>query len=145
MSDDPFLEKTEDTNGSFVELKIKGGQYQSHVVTVRKPTLDEVEEQLPSAIKAVVGAQASLETAIKEQRAATQPAAPGSYGKPQGADTPSSATDLPFADAGTNSSTESKAPTCKHGPRTLVEYKGQSGWICSKPKGDPERCATVAA
>lgn len=144
MSEDPFLEETEDANGSFVELTIKGGQYQSHVVTVRKPSLDEVEAQLPDAIKTVVGAQASLERAIKEQRDQAEPAKPGNYGKPSGADNATN-TDLPFADSGTNTSSESKAPTCKHGARQLVEYKGQSGWICSKPKGDPDRCATVPA
>ena len=145
MSEDPFLEKTEDEKGSFVELTIKGGQYQSHVITVRKPTREEVESELAACIPTVVGAQASLERAIKEQKASAQPAPAGNYGKPTGADTPSSATDLPFADSGTNTSSESKVPTCKHGARTLVEYKGQSGWICSKPKGDPDRCATVPA
>jgi hypothetical protein len=91
--EDPFLDKTEDTNGSFIELTVKGGQYQSHVVTVRKPTLAEVEEQLASAIRTVVGAQASLEKAIRENKPA--PTA-GTYGKPVGADTPSD-NSLPFA------------------------------------------------
>lgn len=144
MSEDPFDETTEDKDGSFVELTIKGGTYQSHVITVRKPSLADIEAQLPDAIKVVIGAQASLELAIKEQKAKADPPKPGTYGKPAGADTRKSETDLPFADSGT-STTESKVPTCTHGPRQLIEYKGQSGWVCSKPKGDPERCASVPA
>lgn len=139
--EDPFLDKTEDINGSFVELTVKGGQYQSHVVTVRKPTLQEVEDELALAIKTVVGAQASLEKAIRENK--PTPAA-GTYGKPAGADTPVT-TDLPFANPDSANSSETEAPTCLHGPREFVTYKGQSAWICSKPKKDPERCPTVPA
>lgn len=142
MSEDPFLENTEGPDGSFVELTIKGGQYQSHVVTVRKATLDQVEAQLPDAIKAVVGAQASLELAIKEQKSQPDVPKPGSYGKPVGADQ-SSNTDIPFADS--VGADQAKAVTCKHGDMTLLTYNGQSGWVCVKPKGDPERCASIPA
>lgn len=65
-------------------------------------------------------------------------------GKPKGADKPSN-DELPFANAKApeEASAEAAAPTCDHGGMQLVKAGGKTGYICSKPKGDPERCATV--
>jgi len=142
MSEDPFADTTEEPDGSFLEVTIKGGAYQSHVITARKPNFEELEKALAGLIKTVVGAQASLESAIKASKDFGEAIKSEQYGKPKGAST-SVNTDIPFANSGSSSKSASKAPTCIHGPRELVEYKGQSGWICVKPKGDPERCVTV--
>lgn len=144
MSDDPLLDKTEDDKGSFVEITVKAGMYQSHVATVRKPTLAEVEAEMPGVIKAVVGAQASLERAVNEAKAQAEPAKPGNYGKPSGANTPASDSSLPFADS-TTSSTESKVPSCTHGTRKASLYQGKTYYACASdlPKGDPGRCEVV--
>jgi hypothetical protein len=146
MSDeDPFATTPNVApDGSYVEITVKGGAYASHTVTSRRPTLDEVEVELAKAIKVSVEAQASLERAIEVKKSEDKPAAPGNFGKPAGADTPKN-TDLPFANTGSSNEAESKAPTCVHGPRTLVTYKGQSGWVCSLPKGTEGRCDTVPA
>jgi hypothetical protein len=140
MSDEnPFDETTEDADGSFVQITIKGGPYNSHEVTLRRPTLELIEKDMPEAIKTVVGAQKSLETAIKAE--ATKPAtpAPGSYGKPSGASNTGSS-DLPFADT-----TESKDRTCQHGTRKASLYQGKTYYACASdlPKGDPGRCEVV--
>lgn len=147
MSDeDPFAEDaktTETGDGSFTEITVKAGMYQSHILTVRRPTLAEVEQELAATIKATVGAQASLERAVNEEKGKPSPSAPGNYGKPSGA-SESTNTELPFASSGVNETSDSKGQTCKHGARQFVEYGGRKAWICAeKPKGDPERCETV--
>lgn len=141
MSDENPFDETPSTgpDGSFVELTIKAGKFQPLSVTVRKATLELVEADLPRAIKAVVGAQASLERAAEEAEA-NKPAAPGQLGKPATANQ-STNTDLPFADSAKTE--EPSVTTCKHGERTLAEHGGKRGWICPRAKGDPDRCVTV--
>lgn len=141
MSDntDPFLDSTQSQDGGFVEITIAGGPYQSRKVVSRRPTLAQVEEELALAIKAVAGAGASLDRAVKEAET-NQPAAPGQHGRPATANTPNTS-DLPFA-----SSTAEEAPNpsvCAHGDRTLYQAQGKKGWVCSLPKDNPARCATI--
>lgn len=142
MSDeDPFAEKIESPDGSFVQITIKGGSYNNHEVTIRRPSIAEVEAAMPEAIKVVVGAQKSLEAAIKAESDKPAAPAPGTYGKPSGADT-STGGNLPFADA-----VEADTPMCKHGTRKASLYQGKTYYACASdlPKGDPDRCEVVVS
>lgn len=151
MSEDPFVETGP---RGLVSVTLKAGQYEAPWIVAQPDTIENTlrnifgyelkqgESPLVALMAQAASAQAAfMRTYVKAKEG--KPAEPSTYGKPDGADK-STATDLPFADSGVGDTSSSKARTCQHGDRIRAEHNGKVGWLCAtKPKGDPERCATV--
>lgn len=134
-----------------VTLKADKG-YDAPWITVDGSTPAEILGKFDDSLVKLMQEAAKAASSFKRFWEAAQrdvPSQPGQYGKPQGANTPANG-DLPFADSNNPpTSAPSTAPAelpdnkCKHGDRSLVKYKGQSGWVCPQPKDSTDRCATV--
>lgn len=144
---DPFADESEQ-EGTSVEVTLKAGSgYDAPWIRLKGSTPAEVLTLMDKSLIDLMTETASAGLALQrtytaKQKGVSAPA--GQYGKPAGADKKTDV-DLPFADSGVNESSDSKTPTCSHGPRKLVTYKGQSGWVCELPKGTEGRCDTVPA
>lgn len=163
MSENPFdKEETGDMVKELfrglVSVTLKAGPYESPWIVLQPDTpenqlkifgyeLKEGEQPLVALMKQTAEAQASF-TRIYDQAKGSQPSARGQYGKPAGAnDKPGNSSDLPWGGDTGGSAPAKDEPLpdnkCKHGDRTQISYKGQTGWVCPKPKDSPDRCPSI--
>lgn len=142
MSDNPF-DETEAPDKDLVRVTLKADKgYDAPWITVDGSTPSEILGKFDDSLVKLMEEAAKAAASFKrfwDAAQRNQPSQPGHYGRPSGAEVPSG-NELPFADSKDEPVPDNK---CKHGDRTLINYKGQSGWVCPQPKDSTDRCPTI--